>query len=158
MSSFSQEKNITYERDTISLIPTRDVKLAAFELNGVTIMASYLELLDVFKRVKKSEFRDGKKKLKTCITYMKKTSRSQDTIYVTHLIQKKIDIGQAYVFFCRKMNEGKVIVMDNDKMIHNTIIREKLTYHGGMLSSWAASQYYLMTSKIHFLKINDWRS
>lgn len=158
ISSSSQEKNITYARDTISLIPIREVKLAAFEINGVTIMGSYLELLEILRRVKKSQFSDGKKRLKTCITYMKKTSHKQDTIYVTRFIQNNFDIGHAYIFFCRKLNEGKVVVMDNNKIIHNSIIREKSTYQGGMQSSWAASQYYLMNSKIHFLKINDWRS
>jgi hypothetical protein len=158
ISSFSQEKNITYSRDTISLISIKDLKLVAFEIKGVTILGSYRELLDILKRVKKSQFRDGKKKLNICINYMKKTSRKQDTINVTSLIQKHFDIGLAYLFFCRKLNEGKAIVIDNHKIIHNTIIREKSTYHGGMLSSWGASQYYLMNSKIHFLKVNDWRS
>lgn len=158
ISSSSQEKNITYTRDTIKLIRTSDLNLAAFEKNGVTIMGSYSELLDIFKRVKKSQFRDGKKRLKTCIKYMKKTSRKQDTVYITGLIQKNLDIGQAYVFFCRRLNDGKAIVIDKDKIIHSTIIREKLTYHGGMLSSWGASKYYLMNSKIHFLEVKDWIS
>ncbi len=158
IASFSQEKNIFYENDTIFLVPPVEVKLVAFEINGVTIMGSYRELLETILRIKKSQFRDGKKKLNACITYMKKARRNQDTIHVTNLIEKDFDMGLAHVFFCSKMNEGKAIVMDKDKIIHNVIIREKSTFHGGMLWSWGASRYFLINNKIHFIKRNDWRS
>lgn len=154
----SQQKSITYERDTIKLIPPIDAKLAAFEINGVTLAGSYLELLDAFKRVRKSQFRNGKKKIKTCITYMKRKGAKQDTVHVTNLIEKDLDMGHAYSFFCRKLNTGKIIVVSPDKIIQRSIIREKSTYQGGMQTSWGASQYYLLNSKVHFIKINDWRS
>ena len=158
ISCFSQENKITYEIDTIRLTPPSEAKLAAFEINGVMIVVSYLDLLDVFKRVKKSQFRDGKKNLNACISYINKMSAKQDTVYLTSLIEKNLDMGQAYVFFCRKLNVGKAIVISADKKVHSSIIREKSTYHGGMLSSWGSSQYYLIKSKNYFLKIFDWRS